>query len=406
MPTRYGTTPWLHRVPASRVPAFPRFRGAHTADVVIVGGGLTACAAAYMCAAADLTTVLLERDRLGQGQTARSAGWLTPDPGPAFREVASRHGLRAARRVFEAWRRGALEGAALLRRLRVQCHLDPRDTVVAAARGAQEKLLRREYGARHAGGLDVAWLTERQVQGRMRLEASGALKMADGFALDPYRACLGLAVAAARREAAVFERSRVSAVRFTRRHADVVAEGGTIRTRRVIVATGSATAEFKALQRHFTPREAYGVLTEPMPAGMRRQIGDPRAALADLHVPPHHVRWADGDRLLVIGADQNEPPERTRAAAVVQRTNELMYELLTLYPGIYGLRPAYGWDAPYGATADGLMYIGAHRNFPHHLFALGGGAVSVTGAFVAARLLLRAVQGTPEPADEVFSWTR
>ena len=52
------------------------------------------------------------------------------------------------------------------------------------------------------------------------------------------------------------------------------------------------------------------------------------------------------------------------------------------------------------------MYIGAHRNFPHHLFALGGGAVSVTGAFVAARLLLRAVQGTPEPADEVFSWTR
>lgn len=28
MPTRYGTSPWIHRFPAARVPSFPRFRGA------------------------------------------------------------------------------------------------------------------------------------------------------------------------------------------------------------------------------------------------------------------------------------------------------------------------------------------------------------------------------------------
>ena len=57
-------------------------------------------------------------------------------------------------------------------------------------------------------------------------------------------------------------------------------------------------------------------------------------------------------------------------------------------------------------TADGLMYIGAHRNYPYHLFALGGGSGSVTGAFVASRILLRAVQGKAEKADEVFGWNR
>jgi glycine/D-amino acid oxidase-like deaminating enzyme len=240
----------------------------------------------------------------------------------------------------------------------------------------------------------------------MRLDAAGALKMRDGFALDPYRACLGLVAAAARQGAACFERSLVKKVRFTRRYADVIADQGTIRTRKVIVATSSATAEFKALQRHFKRREAYLVLTERMPAAMRRQLGDPAVALADLHLPPHHVRWSGGDRLLVTGGNQRETPARKRDAVVIQRTNELMYELLKMYPAIYGLQPAYGWDAPYGQTADGLMYIGAHRNFPHHLFALGGGVVGVTGAFVAARTLLRAVQGAPDKADEVFSWTR
>ena len=52
------------------------------------------------------------------------------------------------------------------------------------------------------------------------------------------------------------------------------------------------------------------------------------------------------------------------------------------------------------------MYIGAHRNYPRHLFALGGPGDSVTGAFVAARILVRALQDAPEKADEVFGWTR
>ena len=47
----------------------------------------------------------------------------------------------------------------------------------------------------------------------------------------------------------------------------------------------------------------------------------------------------------------------------------------------------YGWSTTYGETADGLMYIGAHRNYPRHLFALGGPGDSVTGAFLAARIL-------------------
>ena len=56
----------------------------------------------------------------------------------------------------------------------------------------------------------------------------------------------------------------------------------------------------------------------------------------------------------------------------VQRTGQLMYELLTTYPVISGLQPEYGWEVPYGETADGLPYIGPHRNYPRHLFALGG----------------------------------
>jgi glycine/D-amino acid oxidase-like deaminating enzyme len=84
----------------------------------------------------------------------------------------------------------------------------------------------------------------------------------------------------------------------------------------------------------------------------------------------------------------------------------LMYDVLTMYPVISGLRPEYGWHASYGETSDGLMYIGPHRNYPRHLFALGGPAHSATGAFLSARIVLRALRGRLENEDEVFGWAR
>jgi glycine/D-amino acid oxidase-like deaminating enzyme len=139
---------------------------------------------------------------------------------------------------------------------------------------------------------------------------------------------------------------------------------------------------------------------------MRRQLGDSRIVLRDAQRPPNVISHTHDERLIVAGGDQKETPVRTRAAVLVQRTGQLMYEALKKYPVISGLQPDYGWEVLYGQTADGLMYIGPHRNYPHHVFALGGSATSVTGAFVAARLLARAVQDATEKTDQVFAWTR
>jgi glycine/D-amino acid oxidase-like deaminating enzyme len=99
-------------------------------------------------------------------------------------------------------------------------------------------------------------------------------------------------------------------------------------------------------------------------------------------------------------------PPRLRDKMIVQRTGQLMYELSTIYPDISGIMPAYGWEAPYALTAEGVPYIGAHRNFPHHLFAFGDASRSVTGAYLASRVLLRQHLGDMESTDEAFGFNR
>ena len=147
-------------------------------------------------------------------------------------------------------------------------------------------------------------------------------------------------------------------------------------------------------------------MTEPLSAAVRKQVGRRAAALRDTASPPHFLRWLKDDRVLVEGADQDPIPGRAQEQAVIQRTGQLMYELSLMYPAISGTPPEWGWDLRIHATADGLPFIGPHRNFPRHLFALGLARHGAGTAWLAAELLSRQVSGVPAKGDELFGFGR
>ena len=406
MPTRYGRSPWLDQFPKSRVPAYPQHRGPLAIDVAIVGGGLTGCATAYAFAAAGVKVGLFEAGRIGSGSSGASAGWLGDDPGASFAAVERQLGLKAARHAWQAWRRAALDFAALIKRLDLTCRLEPHGSLLAATTPEQVVRLQREQKSRRAAGLDASLVGSRAIADETTIDALCAIRSREGATLDPYRATLGLAAAAASRGALIFERTPVTAIAFDRKNAAVTTPGGSFRVRRVVAATAMPVAPlFQSLARHVWFKSRYFALTGPVPARVRARLGTRALVVRDAAAPAHLVRWVD-DRLLVAGADGDTPPARLREKTLVQRTGQLMYELSTLYPEISGLMPDYGWDAPYSTTAEGLPYMGAHRNFPHQVLVFGDSSPGMTGAYLASRLALRHHLGEADVADKVFGFTR
>ncbi len=402
----YGESYWLDRVSRAQRPVYPRFRGQLATDVVVMGGGLTGCAVAQAFAAAGVKVALLEAERIGQGATASGTGLVWPDPGADFQSVARLHGVRAARRIFQACRRSALELATTIRRLGIRCGLEPRAALRIALAPEDTKRLRRDTEARREAGLESGWLTDRRVRADTALNVEGAMTLAGAAQVDPYRACIGLARAAVDRGAVIFEQSGVRRIRPRRKSVEVRTSSGVIQADVVIVATGSAGPEFRSLQRHLKRSSTYVVVTDPMPAAMRRAVGKRQSIVRDSASPEHLLGWTKDDRIIVSGASQPVQGSRTREKTLVQRTGQLMYELSRLYPEISGLQPAYGWDAEVADTPDGVPFIGTHRNFPRHLFALGFSSPGSAHAFLAARILLRAYRREPEPGDEQFAFAR
>lgn len=392
---RYGRRIWDELKPGATRPSFSRWAkwkasrepDENTADVVIVGGGLTGAAAAYAFAAAGHDTVLFEAGRIAGGATAGSAGVMLPAYDRAFHAHASTHGLRAARRMWQDARKGTLEFAALLKRLGIRCDLDATSALLFSK---SPKTLAKEYDARRAAGLDVTRVAPAALAREAALEGA-ALRMTGAFTFDPVRAAIGLATHAAKRGARVFEQTAVTRIKHLPRGKGVQVKTATgiITARTAVVATGAPGALVPQLRRHFITRDTYLVVTDPLPAAMRRSVGSRKSVVIDGEDPPHTVRWMKDDRVMITGADQAPVAARRRDRALVQRGGQLMYELSLLYPVVSGLQPAFAWDVALTTTADGEPFVGPHRNLPGHLFALGFGRHGDGLAWMAAKTLVR-----------------
>ena len=405
MPIR-DTPIWLDRFPKTRRPSYPRFKGDSETDVVMVGGGLTGCACAWSFANAGVRTTLLESETLGRGATAESVGLIREDFDASFRETVRAHGLRASRTMWHTMRRAALDMAAVLRRLEIRCDLQPCDFLTIARGGSESgRMLTREYQSRRDAGLEHSWVKPAALKRETAVAGDGAIRT-HGFSIDPYRACIGLSAAAASRGAAVYEHSPVRRIRAGRKGVQVSTASGTLKAEAVIVATSAPLQDLRALRRHIRVSDTYGVVTAPLPAAVRRELGSRASVLLDTAAPPHTLRWLKDDRALFAGADQGVVADRGRDKALVQRGGQLMYELSVMYPAISGQPAEWAWSSKHYESVDRLPFVGLHRNFPRHLFAMAPGRHGAAFAWLAARILLRNYQKEPAKGDDLFGFSR
>ena len=402
----YGRRYWAERTADNRRRSYPKFRGTHTADAVVIGGGLTGATAAYVLAQGGLDVVLVEAARVADGSTAGGLGAILPQPDAMFRAVERTAGKRVARTAWKIAQKSAADFATALGRLPTKSDVAESALIINTRTSEDALALKKEQAARRGAGVVAPWLSPVAATQELGTESASAIRLRDTFLFDPVRATLGLAGAAQDHGAKIFERSPVRRTRFTRKYADVVLAGGTIRTRGIVIATGEPGTLFGQLRRHVRRADGYLVVTEPLSAPMRREVGRRTSVLTEAADAPHWLRWLPDDRALFAGALSAPVPARLRDKAIRQRTAQLMYELSVRYPTISGLQAAWGWDAPVVSTFDGLPWVGPHRNYPFHFFAMAFGWQGDGLAWHAARAALRYFQGAARRDDDVFGFVR
>jgi glycine/D-amino acid oxidase-like deaminating enzyme len=402
---RVGTSYWLDQY-TGRAPQFPAVHGRHETEVAIVGGGITGCLAAHALACAGLSVLVLEADRIGRGSTAASTALIMQEPDVDFGRMSIRYGHARTRRIWQQSRRSLQGLVALLRGGRVDADLEALPSVYWTGDRAVASDLRREVSRRRRAGIHATWLSSTALRRATGIQGAAGIMTRGNAQLDPYKACLGVALRAGKAGARVFEHSPVKRVTGGRTCVRLALDAGEIVADWAIVATGFATPEFKPLAGRFRMTNTYVIATPPIADATRRRMGLHRVMLWDTDDPYHYARWTPDRRLILGGEDELRTRVRDRRAALKQHARSLISHLVSLYPTLEGIEPEYAWEGLFATTPDGLPYIGTHRRYPRQLFALGYGGNGMTFGYMAAEILRRYVLGRETEADRFYGFGR
>ena len=402
---RVNTPLWLGRHTAHGV-RFPTLTRDLDVDIAVIGGGITGAAVAWRFADAGLRVALVEAARVGRGSTAASTALLMQEPDEDLGELTRRYGRRRANRIWQLSLGATRDFIATLKRLRIPCDLERRDSIYYAPDAGEARRLRDEHRRRLAAGTDARWLEPPALRRVVGFDAAGAIRTRGNAQGDPFRACIGLLRAAAASGARIYERSPVRSIRPSAREVVLRTAGGSIRADRVVIATGYATPYFKPLHARFRMLNTYVVATRPLTATERRRVRLGAVMLWDTGRPYHYARWTADHRLVLGGRDRPAVSERRREAALHEGTTGVHADFARLYPALADISIDYRWEGLFATTPDGLPYIGPHRRYPRQLFALGYGGNGMTFGFLASRLLLDWYRGERSADHDLFGFAR
>ncbi|GGD45451.1 NAD(P)/FAD-dependent oxidoreductase [Sinisalibacter lacisalsi] len=370
---------------------WPALDGDAETDVAVIGGGYTGLSAALHLAKEGTAVTVLEANAPGWGASGRNGGFCclggakAPDA-----MLARRFGRDEADLWFEAQKRAIALVADLLTEHRIEAHTHSDGEVVLAHRP-------RVY---QSFGAEAAWLEARGVgadvlppdalaeRGLAAQGIHGGLHVKIGFGLDPGAYAAGLARAARAAGADIRARSPVTAIRPEKGGHRLVTPGGTLRARRLLIATNGYSSEDLPpwLAGRTLPLQSSVIVTRPLSAAERAAQGWTSDLMAyDSRELLHYFRLMPDGRFLfgMRGGYRATPAAEARIARKIRA------DFAAMFPAWEGVEIAHEWSGLVNLSRGLTPFVGPVPRMDNAWIAMayhgnGVAMASYSGALVAS----------------------
>lgn len=368
-------------------PARPTLAGTLTCDVCVVGAGIAGASAALHLAQRGFDVIVLEAEQVGWGASGRSGAQVLPGVAASQEKLQGLIGADDARKVWEVSVAGVRLVRELIQRHGIDAQFVPGHLLTAVKPRHESEL--RAYAAElaeryHYPG--VRYVPGEELRGIIDSDRyRGALYDPNAGHLHPLNYTLGLAAAAERAGARIFEGTR--ALEFTDRTPLCVrTAAGEVRCRQLVLCGNVYLGPLApALQSRIMAVGTCIVATEPLGQVRAHSLITNNAAVADMNWVLDYFRRSADDRLLFGGRVTYAGFDPDRIAAATRRRMTLVF------PQLRDVKVEFAWGGHVDITRNRAPDFGRLGPNVYYLQGFSGHGIALTG--IAGQLISEAIAG-------------
>lgn len=343
-------------------------------DVLVVGSGYTGLNAALVTARAGRSTLVVEKDRVGEGCSTRNGGQISTSVKPSFAELSRRHGPDTARAILMDGREALRWIGDFTRSEGIDCSFSVCGRFHAAhSAKAYEELARG--ATNQTPGLEVEMDVVPRAEQHSEIGTDayyGGVVLKQHAVIDPGRYHAGLLARVQEAGALIADRCPALAIKRDGNGFIVNTPRGDIAARDIVIATNGYTGTATLwLRRRIIPIGSYVIATEPMPADVMQSVIPRGRIVSDTRKVVYYYRLSPDGTRMIFGGRVSQAETDPRASAPL-----LHGEMARLFPQIAKARVSHSWMGFVGYTFDTLAHTGSHDGM-HYAMGYCGSGVSM-----------------------------
>src|SRR6266851_2416481 len=364
------------------------------ADVAVIGGGFTGLSAALALAGKGARVVLLEAGRVGGEASGRNGGHCNNGLSADFAATAERLGLPLAKSLYRAFDAAVDTVERVVTAESIDCDFKRNGKIKLAAKPDHFEKLARSYElmSREVDP-DTTLVPASSLKTEIGSDAfHGGLVYAKSASMHMGKFAAGLAGAAARRGARIYEGAPVTKLRrIGGRQYEVVSGRGAVLADQVLLATGtSVKGPFFHFRRRIIPVGSFIVATERLSENVIGDLMPTRRTATTTRTIGHYFRISPDNRLLFGGRARfamSNPRSDMKSGKILQNG------MVSLFPQLRDTRIDYCWGGLVDMTADRLPRAGEYEGL---LYSMGYSGHGTQMSVHMGQVMAEVMNGRPE----------